>query len=161
MADYRSEVGARLRQLREARDLSQEDAAHKVGVTSKTFLRWENGRAWPTPDNWQAIKRYFGADPREGVPSPGPLGLGAHTNGNGQHAPTAADILAEVRAFREESRLRYAQLDAALRAVISAWPGGALERYTLKDARNLLDWLQAGGSEPQSQGDGDRRAEPD
>lgn len=38
-----SQVGARIRNLREAQDLTQEDLARKLGVTQAAVSSWESG----------------------------------------------------------------------------------------------------------------------
>lgn len=78
MADYRKEVGARIRTLRTARHLSQEDLAHAAGVTVKTISRWENGKHSGYLDNVKSLAEALEVDPEEitGRP-PTPLGLGA------------------------------------------------------------------------------------
>lgn len=60
MADFAR--GERLRQLREARHLSQEDAAHELNVSVKTVRSWEKGSGirWP---NAQAAGDFYGVDP--------------------------------------------------------------------------------------------------
>jgi transcriptional regulator with XRE-family HTH domain len=51
MADYAR--GQRLVQLREGRHLSQEDAAHEIGVSAKSLRAWEHGG----PIRWDNAKR--------------------------------------------------------------------------------------------------------
>lgn len=74
--DHRRAVGARLRELRKARGMSQEDAAHAVGVAVKTWSNWERGRTNPYDTNWRKIGKAFDVDPGEiqGQP-PAPLAL--------------------------------------------------------------------------------------
>jgi transcriptional regulator with XRE-family HTH domain len=74
---YRAQVGRRLRQLRAGKDLSQENAAHELSVTTKTLSRWEHGETWPRYEHWAAIRNLYGEDPRTAVPDPQALGLGA------------------------------------------------------------------------------------
>lgn len=60
MADFaRAE---RLRSLRESRHLSQEDAAHEIGVSVKTVRSWEQGGGIRWPNAKRAAKVY-GVDP--------------------------------------------------------------------------------------------------
>ena len=40
-------IGEMLKQARSAKNLSQEDAAEKVGVSRQTISSWENGRSYP------------------------------------------------------------------------------------------------------------------
>ncbi len=62
MADFAR--GERLRELRQALHLSQEDFAHEVGVTAKTVRTWEHGGKikWPNAKN---VARFVGVDPEE------------------------------------------------------------------------------------------------
>jgi transcriptional regulator with XRE-family HTH domain len=59
MADFAR--GERLKGLRDARHLSQEDAAHEIGVSVKTVRSWEKGGGikWP---NAKAAGRFYGVD---------------------------------------------------------------------------------------------------
>lgn len=77
MEDYRAGVGLRLRELRESRNMSQEDAAHLVGVAVKTWHNWESGKRTPYESNWQRIADSFDVNvqPIRGTP-PSPLSLG-------------------------------------------------------------------------------------
>lgn len=59
MSDYQQLVGGRLRALREQRSLSQEDAAHLVGVSTKTWQNWERGERAPYQSNWRKIQAAF------------------------------------------------------------------------------------------------------
>jgi transcriptional regulator with XRE-family HTH domain len=62
MADHAR--GERLRQLRAAHNLSQEDVARALGVTTKTYGAWENGGGI-RPTNARRIGRYFKVKPGE------------------------------------------------------------------------------------------------
>lgn len=50
----------RLLELRERHGLSQEDAAHKVGITTRQWQRWETGESMPYPRNLDAVASRFG-----------------------------------------------------------------------------------------------------
>ncbi len=58
MADYAR--GERLKELREAKHLSQEEAAHQIGVSTKAYRTWEKGgkMKWP---NAKSAGRVLGA----------------------------------------------------------------------------------------------------
>jgi transcriptional regulator with XRE-family HTH domain len=60
MADFAR--GERLRKLREGRHLSQEDAAHEIGVSVKSLRSWEKGSGirW---NNAQAAAEFYGVEP--------------------------------------------------------------------------------------------------
>jgi len=67
-ADDASAIGERLRQLRQAKGMSQEHAAHAVGVASKTWNSWETGRRFPRMGNLERIGEEFEVDPSDLLP---------------------------------------------------------------------------------------------
>lgn len=77
MEDYRRQVGARIRQLREAKGLTQDQLGDIVGVREKTVSRWENGRHTGYISNVRALAEALDVDVQAitGTPPP-PLGLG-------------------------------------------------------------------------------------
>lgn len=60
MADFAR--GQLLTQLREARHLSQEDAAYEIGTTAKSLRAWEHGGPirW---DNAKKVAEFYGVEP--------------------------------------------------------------------------------------------------
>ncbi|MGL4498661.1 MAG: helix-turn-helix domain-containing protein [Planktothrix sp.] len=50
-------IGQIVRALRQARGLTQEQFAHKLGVTFPTVNRWENSKATPSPLAMQKLNR--------------------------------------------------------------------------------------------------------
>lgn len=120
MADYRQEVGARLRRLREAKGWNQADAAHEIGVGPKTWHLWETGKTQPYERNWRKIGEVFGVDPAEirGI-APVPLALG-----DDDEPPAATEQLDEalsrLAGLEEQIRL--------LRAELAATDAAALKR---------------------------------
>lgn len=60
MALRRERVVERLVHLREQHSLTQEQAAHKVGVTNRQWQRWEAGESMPYPRNLDLIAQRFG-----------------------------------------------------------------------------------------------------
>lgn len=97
MADYRRDVGRRLRALRTTKNMSQEDAAHVVGVRVKTWGLWERGVSSPYERSWQKIKTGFGlADDQvsaiRGKP-PAPLGL--------DDEPSVGEVVSLLRGLEE------------------------------------------------------------
>jgi transcriptional regulator with XRE-family HTH domain len=84
MEDYRREVGNRIRRLREAREMSQEDLAHEAGLSTKTISRWENGRHEGGRDNVRKVAKALGVEPGDilGEP-PAPFALGLNGDGRG------------------------------------------------------------------------------
>lgn len=60
MADYAR--GAEFRRLREERHLTQEDAAHELGFSTKTIRSWEKGKGI-TWEHAKAVAKFYGVDP--------------------------------------------------------------------------------------------------
>lgn len=62
MAAYTEDVGRRIRRARESNrpDLSQEAAAHEVGVSVKQYGRWERGESSPRADKWERLAEVLG-----------------------------------------------------------------------------------------------------
>jgi ABC-type transport system substrate-binding protein/plasmid maintenance system antidote protein VapI len=52
-------LGKNLRELRQARDLKQEDVASALGVPSPTYSSWERGRTEPSVEGILRLARYF------------------------------------------------------------------------------------------------------
>jgi transcriptional regulator with XRE-family HTH domain len=76
MADFAR--GERLRQLREARHLSQEDAAHEIGVSVKSVRSWEHGGGikW---ENAKTAGEFYAVDPESLVTRELPLEVSPET----------------------------------------------------------------------------------
>lgn len=72
MADYAR--GQRLRELRTAKHVSQQEAAQAIGITMKTLSTWENGRGKIRWTNAKAAAAYYGCDPEELVSRENPAG---------------------------------------------------------------------------------------
>jgi len=53
-------IGEVLKQARSAKNLSQEDAAEKVGVSRQTISSWENGRSYPDFASTVALSDTYG-----------------------------------------------------------------------------------------------------
>lgn len=78
MSEYQEGVGKRLLTLRKQKGWNQEDAAHHVGVSLKTWRNWERGLRAPYERNWTNIQNAFelaSLDELRGSP-PSPLALG-------------------------------------------------------------------------------------
>lgn len=65
---YRWDVGARIRALRTARRLTQEELAAAIGIDSKTISRAENGVYAVSVDQLARIARGLGVGPAELLP---------------------------------------------------------------------------------------------
>ena len=57
--DSPEQLGARLRQLRKQRGLTQKDLAEKLGVSTPALCRWETGQTLPRKSNIQAFASIF------------------------------------------------------------------------------------------------------
>jgi transcriptional regulator with XRE-family HTH domain len=109
MEGHRQAVGQRLLALRKAKSWSQEDAAHKVGVSVSTWGDWERGKHTPYDANWRKIEQAFEIDATEirGEP-PAPLfGVGSESRRNDLRQQLARieakidEVLAQQRAHTE------------------------------------------------------------
>lgn len=104
MADFaRAE---RLRDLREARHLSQEDAAHEIGVTVRSLRAWEKGGGirWA---NAKSAATFYGVDPEslvsreQGEDDEGAPERPADVELHQEIAALRMELLAELAAARE------------------------------------------------------------
>jgi transcriptional regulator with XRE-family HTH domain len=57
--DYPEQLGARLRQLRKQRGLTQKDVAEQLGVSTPALCRWETGQTLPRKSNIEAFANVF------------------------------------------------------------------------------------------------------
>lgn len=60
MGDLKKMLGARIKELRRSRGLSQDDLSGKVGVDSKYISRIEVGGCWPSLDRLNRIADALG-----------------------------------------------------------------------------------------------------
>lgn len=65
MALRRERIVERLSELRERDSLTQEQAAHRVGVTTRQWQRWESGESVPYPRNLDQVASAFGISVQE------------------------------------------------------------------------------------------------
>ena len=49
-----------LKQARQLADLTQEQAAERIGVTKYTILKWEKGRSFPNAEQIGLIEKVYG-----------------------------------------------------------------------------------------------------
>lgn len=59
-ASYGSTFGKRLKELRESRDLRQNDLAKACGVAVASYANWEQGRALPPINKIPVLADFFG-----------------------------------------------------------------------------------------------------
>lgn len=75
MALRRERVVERLTELREQHNLTQEQAAQRVGITTRQWQRWESGESMPYPKSLDSVASKFGITVQEffdGDPELGP-----------------------------------------------------------------------------------------
>ena len=63
MSSKKQEVGARVKQLRKAREMTLREVGMKLGVAANTVNRWERGESSPTRANLVAMSDLFAVDP--------------------------------------------------------------------------------------------------
>ena len=61
--------GYKVRKLREVKGLSQEQLAHRIGVTHAAVSQWENGRSFPRMGMVVKLADILGVEPSELVGS--------------------------------------------------------------------------------------------
>lgn len=69
------ELGTRLKELRRARGISQEELAQAIHISRSAVAKWENGLGHPGADSLRLLADYFGCTPEELLgrpPEPGP-----------------------------------------------------------------------------------------
>ncbi len=112
MADFaRAE---RLKELREQRHLSQEEAAHEIGVSVKSLRAWEKGGGirWL---NAKSVAEFYGVDPESLVTREQGAEPVAPAFANGS-AATADELMTEIRALRQELLAEIGKVQTALAA---------------------------------------------
>ena len=63
MSSKKLEVGARVKQLRKAREMTLREVGMKLGVAANTVNRWERGESSPTRANLVSMSDLFAVDP--------------------------------------------------------------------------------------------------
>lgn len=113
MADHAR--GEHLRKLRTELRLSQEDAAHEIGVSTKSLRTWEKGGPikW---ENAKAAARFYEVDPEELV-SREPGDLMESLNASQSEAPNLRRVEEAIEALRAETAESLDLLHAELRAI--------------------------------------------
>jgi transcriptional regulator with XRE-family HTH domain len=121
MENHQRAIGARLLALRKANALSQEDAAHKVGVSTSAWGDWERGKHAPIDANWRRIEQAFGIDAAQirGTPPPPLFPVGSE-------AP-APDELRRIRQELAEIRQALGRLEAKMGGGFGRSPGAGHE----------------------------------
>lgn len=100
--------GDRLRRLREQRHISQEEAAHNIGVTTKTYGLWERGARIRWKNAVQA-GAFYGVDPDELVTREVTTGA--------PFATESAEVLRAVEELRREVAAMKMELLTAVAAL--------------------------------------------
>lgn len=110
MADYLKAQGDRLRAARKSLGLSQEDAAHLIGVTVAAYGAWERGESEPRDRNWRKIEERLKVTAEEVRGEP-PLSQMDQILVNQER------ILAELATIRVEQAAAEARLTTQLRSI--------------------------------------------
>ena len=109
-------AGARIREARRARGMTQQDLAHSVGVSRSAVAQWETDRAGQVRANLSRIAAALGVSVGYLVEG-GPLA---------DMAACSADELAMLRLYRACSEAdRQLLLQTGLRLSRQRWKGGA------------------------------------
>ena len=61
----RSQIGKRIRWLREARHISQQTLANNLKLDRSAVCKWESGRTKPSIEHMKLLADYFGVTPEE------------------------------------------------------------------------------------------------
>lgn len=118
----REELGAQLQARRAELGLQPRDAAGQLGVTSKTYTRWERGQDEPETRYRPAIDRFLGQEP-------------------GGESETLGE---RIRAARERDGLSRPQLAQRLgvsASTVQTWEAGTVSRPTPRVTRIFEDYV--------------------
>jgi transcriptional regulator with XRE-family HTH domain len=128
MAVTRDRVMARLRELRQIhgsdeRPLSQEDAAHRAGITTRQWQRWESGESMPYSRNLGKVAENFGVTvdwfetaPAQPTETPDLMG-----QINGKHRPDdLRELIEATLSTQEEILTRLQRVEAQIVGLVEA-----------------------------------------
>lgn len=76
------DVGARIRELRDLRNISQPELAKQIDVSTGSIWRWEKGDRLPSSEDLASLSRFFGVPMEQllfGGPSSMPLSKSLRT----------------------------------------------------------------------------------
>jgi transcriptional regulator with XRE-family HTH domain len=59
LMDITDDLGKRVKAQRLRLDLSQREAAERLGVSERTLQNWESGTTFPWPRHRRALKRFL------------------------------------------------------------------------------------------------------
>lgn len=65
MEKIREIVAFNLKRIRREKNLNQNEVAVACGFEIPSFSRWENGKAWPSPETIQALAKFYKVSPSE------------------------------------------------------------------------------------------------
>lgn len=65
MEKIREIVAFNLKRIRREKGLLQNEVAESCGFEIPSFSRWENGKAWPSPETIQLLAKFYKVSPCE------------------------------------------------------------------------------------------------
>jgi transcriptional regulator with XRE-family HTH domain len=65
MEKIREVVAFNLKRIRAEKGISQTKVAQECNFEIPSFSRWENGKAWPSPETIQELAKYYEVSPTE------------------------------------------------------------------------------------------------
>lgn len=92
-------LGQKIRNLRKAKNLSQQELAEKIGITKTQISRWEKGHVQPRQSNLRDLAELFGVSDEDfqDLTPPGALELM-------QDDPELLEMLSQVSSLKKEHR---------------------------------------------------------
>lgn len=133
--DRLREIGQRLRAIRSANGLNQEEAAGLVGVTRRQWVSWEAGQV--TPSAWALLELMLKIDVDPGWVLDGP-GLEPVLRGGDEDNSRFRRQLRAVRAMMSDLGLRIDDISVRRLAIYIVRKPEAEEKERRRDVRELL-----------------------
>jgi transcriptional regulator with XRE-family HTH domain len=131
MESERKYLGAKLKQLRLQKKMTQQEVGDKMGVAQTIVARWENGIHAPSEDNLKALSKLFDYDlelflrtsVQVTIPSGSPLTIAPDSN------TVLLNVIEDLRRDKQELNAKIQNLESQLeelRKMVSDIPGDIL-----------------------------------
>ena len=91
-----TDLSARIRAARRHLGWTQQEVAHKVGITVRSISGWERGKSIPHLDTLEALARALGQDPGQFVARAQWMSAQRRARRVGEVAPRIQDALSKV-----------------------------------------------------------------